>query len=611
LTQHVIPLNKNTFLFEKGEEDIDQISSVKALGILRADLIKLNGIEQATELMFNYGYQLGVTDAQQMREKYVDIEDLLRQGPTLHCKKGHIKGSIFEGYLELYEDKSFKTIYSTGTWLDSYEAKAHLDYLGQSDTPICHTLRGYATGYMSTILQFEVKVIEKTCVARGDEDCTWEIHTVNHLPDKINEHSENQASFDLIELSNIQSKMIQSIVDGVSVEELLKEAEKTFRRTFLIEDIFFNFAHSTTLSEQDRKLIEQDIKLYDQQDRERLGIHFFEKRQQLSFTKKVIQLDHHVRLTSTIVNKNKVAAYLSMISMHPRTFTSYDYLILSKMTNVISVLLMTNYIQEKSRAEDESKFTDDILLQRSTDRHKILARSRFFSIDINQLYTVAILRWSSNISKIQQEIEIFIRNHLKKQRILISTKEHELVILLFHPSKDSALILEIFSNLREALIKQFANHPIHIGYSEIGHSILEANSHYQEAAIALVTNPNAPITAFKDIGILSVFINDLNSEHIKQLAKNRFAEIFSLKEQKRNELLETLYVYLNNNLKIETTMRLLNISKSGLLYRLENLKEYLNTDFKDPNENFQILLLLKAFEIYSKTSTVHDGELNQ
>ncbi|KKK39940.1 hypothetical protein WQ57_01315 [Mesobacillus campisalis] len=118
----------------------------------------------------------------------------------------------------------------------------------------------------------------------------------------------------------------------------------------------------------------------------------------------------------------------------------------------------------------------------------------------------------------------------------------------------------------------------------------------------MVSSPNASIAAFKDVSVLSIFINDLNIEHIKQLAKNRFAGIFSLKEQTRNELLETLYVYLNNNLKIQTTMHELNISKSGLLYRLENLKKYLNTDLKDADENFQILLLLKAIEIYSKTS---------
>lgn len=608
MEKHIIPINKTTFHIENGEAEIVyNISIAKALSFLKSDLIEISGIEKAIELMFNYGYHLGVSDAQQMREKYLDIQDLLKQGATLHCKRGHIKGSIFEGYIELYDDKSVKTVYGTGTWLHSYEAKVYLDYFGQSDIPVCHTLMGFSTGYMSTIFQFDVKVVEKTCVARGDKNCTWEVYTVNHLPDESNEQSENQISFDLIELGNIQTKMIQAIIDGATVDDILKEAEKTFGRTFLIEDIFYNFAHSTNLSESDRTLIEQDMRIYDQKEREQLGPYFFGKRQQLSFTKKVIKLDKHVRLTNTIVVKNKVVAYLSIISMHPKTFTSYDYLILSRMTNVISVLLMMNSILVKSHAEDESKFTNEILHQQLTDKNQIEYRSRYFDIDINQLYTVAIMRWSSNISSIQKEIEDFIRRHLKNQRTLITFKEQELVFLLFHPLKDHFLVLKIFSDLREALIQQFPNYPVQIGFSDMGYSILEAKSHYNEATIALVSNPNVSIAAFEDSSILSIFINDLNIEHIKQLAKSRFADIFALKEQKRNELLETLYIYLINNLKIETTVRLLNISKSGLLYRLENLKEYLNTDFKDSNENFQILLLLKAIEIYTKTSNIQDS----
>ena len=51
-------------------KDVDNISIVRALSFLRAELTELNGMEKATELMFNYGYQLGVSDAQQMRKVF-------------------------------------------------------------------------------------------------------------------------------------------------------------------------------------------------------------------------------------------------------------------------------------------------------------------------------------------------------------------------------------------------------------------------------------------------------------------------------------------------------------------------------------------------------------
>lgn len=602
----IIPLNRTTFLFEKAEEDFDNISFAKALNFLRTDLIELYGIEQTAKLMFNYGYQLGTSDAQRMRDMYVDIQDLLKQGPPLHCKKGHMKGSAFEGYLEYYDDKSVRAIVANGKWLDSYEAKVHVDYFGQSDVPVCHTLRGFAAGYMSTIFQFEVEVIEKTCVAKGDAHCTWEIHTVNTLPDKVNDTLEPHISFDLIELSAIQSKMLQQITDGATIEDILKEAEKIFGKTFIIEDIFYTLAHYTSRFEEKRSLVAQDIKQYDEEERKQLGTYFFEKRQQLTFTKKVISLKNHTRLTSTIIHKNKVIAYLSMIDTPQKTFTSDDYLILSKMGNVISVALMALYLTETVSTEQEAIFLNDLLCAQEVNEQQLLVKARQFHLDTQQPYTVAVLVWNSYMIKIQKEIESFIRNHLKKQRVLIRMNEHELVILLFHSQYEQKANERIFEELHAALMKQFMNHSVRIGLSETGQSLLEAASHYKEATIALLSHSTASIASFKDSSILSIFINDLNLDHIKQLAKNRFSKIFELKEHKRNELLETLYVYLNNHLKVEATIKLLNISKSGLLYRLDNLKEYLNTDFKNPDENFQLLLLLKAIDIYSTTTASKD-----
>ena len=63
----------------------------------------------------------------------------------------------------------------------------------------CCTGLSYTYGFFNWLyeyhFQFEVKVVEKTCVARGDENCTWEIYTVNHLPDESKERSKNHVSF--------------------------------------------------------------------------------------------------------------------------------------------------------------------------------------------------------------------------------------------------------------------------------------------------------------------------------------------------------------------------------------------------------------------------------
>ena len=196
-------------------------------------------------------------------------------------------------------------------------------------------------------------------------------------------------------------------------------------------------------------------------------------------------------------------------------------------------------------------------------------------------------------------------------RSLHQLQNQELVLLLFHRSNNEQKNDSEFHRLSNELEAQFPKYSFQLGYSVIGHSLLEVNKHYHEASLSLVSQPNAQVSAFKDIRVLSIFINDSNCEHIKQIAKHKFAPILSLRQPRRRELLQTLYTYLNNGLKIETTMQILSISKSGLLYRLERIKEYLGSDLKEPNEIFQLLLLLKAIETlhYTNDLTVEEFDI--
>lgn len=585
------------FQTEHTETSREVIVTSQVLGLMRADLIETLGLEKAKILIRNYGYQLGVTDGQLMKKKYLSIKEQINEGPIRQSMQGQVKGAIFEGFIEYESDETMKSIQGKGTWIHSFEAQEHLNRFGKSEYTVCYMLAGYAEGYMSTICQFDVEVLEKTCIGRGDEQCTWEIHTViPQIVDTLKLASE-EVAFDLVELNTIQNIMIQAITDGATIDEILKQANKTFHRSFVIEDIFHNLAYTAGLQENEKQEIQKNMLAYDQQERHQLGSQFFERRQQLTFSKKVMQLKDHSRLTNTIIIRNKVVAYFSIVSMQPKSFSANDLLILSKMTNFISLLLMADQIKTNYYEADENDFLQNLLDKRYATYEEILSKSRFFYIDINELYTVVILRWKRNTAHIHKEIEQFIRRQFKHYRLLFTTRNQELVLLLFHHSNDEQKIDSELHHLSNELEVQFPKSPFQLGYSSIGRSLLEVDTHYNEASLSLVSQPNAQITTFMDISILSILINDSNSEHIKQIVKHKFAPFLSLKRAKRMELLQTLYVYLNNNMKIETTMHALSISKSGLLYRLEKIKEYLGCELKEPNENFQLLLLLKAIEI--------------
>ena len=70
------------------------------------------------------------------------------------------------------------TLHFEGDWVNSNEAQEHIKIFGYSEEPVCHSLVGYASGYLSTIMGKKVITKETQCIAMGHEHCHWVSKTV-------------------------------------------------------------------------------------------------------------------------------------------------------------------------------------------------------------------------------------------------------------------------------------------------------------------------------------------------------------------------------------------------------------------------------------------------
>ena len=61
--------------------------------------------------------------------------------------------------------------FSQAIWEDSYEAEQHLLHFGLADEPVCWTLTGFASGYLTAVHGRSIRVVEETCVGKGDAVC--------------------------------------------------------------------------------------------------------------------------------------------------------------------------------------------------------------------------------------------------------------------------------------------------------------------------------------------------------------------------------------------------------------------------------------------------------
>ncbi len=134
-----------------------------ALGLLRRTLIETLGTNGARGILTQFGYAHGHRTATSMKNAFPwDSEHEWRiAGGRLHKLQGLVVSENVPSSAEFVEQ----------LWHDSYEAEQHLIHVGRSDTPVCWSQCGFASGYLTYANGREIYCVETRCRAMGDAVC--------------------------------------------------------------------------------------------------------------------------------------------------------------------------------------------------------------------------------------------------------------------------------------------------------------------------------------------------------------------------------------------------------------------------------------------------------
>jgi DNA-binding NtrC family response regulator len=138
-----------------------------ALGILRHELIETVGVTVARGVLTRFGYAHGWRTAMALKQQFPweNEREWKIAGGRLHTLQGLVR--VEPVRRPVGEPAPF----AEALWHDSYEAEQHLLQFGRAEEPVCWTLIGFATGYLSYCNGKEIVCIEQRCVGRGDATC--------------------------------------------------------------------------------------------------------------------------------------------------------------------------------------------------------------------------------------------------------------------------------------------------------------------------------------------------------------------------------------------------------------------------------------------------------
>jgi len=139
-----------------------------ALGLLRKELIDTLSLSVARGVLYRFGWAHGFRTAEAMKGAFdwESPEEWIKAGGRLHRLKGLV---------------TFRPVprqagarprhFSQAIWEESYEAEQHFLHFGLADEPVCWTLTGFASGYLTAVHGRSIRVVEETCVGKGDAVC--------------------------------------------------------------------------------------------------------------------------------------------------------------------------------------------------------------------------------------------------------------------------------------------------------------------------------------------------------------------------------------------------------------------------------------------------------
>ena len=135
-----------------------------AMGLLRKYLVENFGILAARTVLTQFGFAHGWRMAEALRAEFKwDNDEQWRQAGT----RLHTLGGLFK-----LEPGSQDPLSREGVLLGaSYEAEQHLLHFGRADSPMCWTICGLISGYLSRTAGKEVFVLEDRCVGNGHASC--------------------------------------------------------------------------------------------------------------------------------------------------------------------------------------------------------------------------------------------------------------------------------------------------------------------------------------------------------------------------------------------------------------------------------------------------------
>jgi PucR family transcriptional regulator, purine catabolism regulatory protein len=562
---------------------------------LKKELISVIGVDRTKGIFTRYGWHCGVSDAEKTKLfKYDSVWDLVYAGPDFHMLHGYLdKVEILEMRTDEEQLEFIEVL-----WINTFEAEQHLKTHSLSTEPVCHTLCGYTSGYLSTVLQQPILVKEIECRAMGHEQCKCICMPIDKWGDEItSELGYYQGTSIIKELDEI-TEQLKAERDHLNkandihqrlIEELLSK-----QGIQKVVDILYETTGLTTfIEDENHQILVQAGHLDKPLDLQK----FISK--QTTFKRYSDELS---LLRTPIFYEQQIKGYCSFLYTGQDKPNDLDYMIIEKAGLTSSIILLNENIKINTEQNIKRSFLNDILERRLTEdeMYKIS-----YYLGFNSSSTYWMLTLDRNVKETENEIvfnEELIRHinlFLNERNInsIVSHKLDKIIVLIEYPTFENLNITQskFIDQLLKHCLRRFSKYKFFVGVSTVIQKFMDISVLYNETLAALrAINEQSNISFFKELGIESVLFQIQDEVLIERFVNQHIGKLLAVDTD--FDLIKTLYTYIDNGSSINNTAKKMSMSISGLRYRLTKISEILNHDLTDTQAIFSIYLAINILK---------------
>ncbi|WKY45036.1 helix-turn-helix domain-containing protein [Eubacteriaceae bacterium ES2] len=145
---------------------------------------------------------------------------------------------------------------------------------------------------------------------------------------------------------------------------------------------------------------------------------------------------------------------------------------------------------------------------------------------------------------------------------------------------------------------------LRMGISDPFNDLYRSRLYHRQACAALengsLLDANKRFYTFQDYALMEMIVNSQSELPLDLYHSPGIRRLIAHDNHSEVSYIDTLQTYLNQNMNITKTAKLLFVHRSTLMERISRIMNELDTDLNDPNQRLRIQILLKAIEIHEQ-----------